>query len=91
MKPPKTARMATRGIMALMPSAPPRLVSSVLSVSQALKAASLAVEPKKVMIQSRTMTRDTPTAAAEAAMGKTDLIQPSFRKMKQRMDTPQRI
>ena len=35
-KPPKTARIATRGIMALMPSAVPRLSEVVLSVSHAL-------------------------------------------------------
>ena len=45
-KPPKTASMATRGIIALIPSAAPRFEESVESVSHALKAASLADEPK---------------------------------------------
>ena len=46
MKPPKTTSMETSGIMELKPSILPRLLSSPLSVSQALYAASLAVEPK---------------------------------------------
>ena len=47
-KPPNTARIATRGIIELIPSAAPRLVLSVLSVNHALNAASFAEEPKKV-------------------------------------------
>ena len=55
MKPPKTTSMETSGIMELKPSILPRLLSSPLSVSHALYAASLAVEPKNVMTQSITI------------------------------------
>ena len=83
--------MATSGIMALMPSAVPRLVASVLSVSQALKAASLADEPKKVIRQSSTMTSDTPSEAAEAADGNAALIKSSRKSVKPRIEMPQRM
>ena len=56
--------MATSGIMASTVSTRPRFSSTVTSVTQALKAASLAVEPKKVMTQSITTTS---TAAPWAA------------------------
>ena len=46
-----------------------KLVELELSVSQALKHASLAVEPKKVITQSIIMTRDTPMEAAEMVIG----------------------
>ena len=90
-KPPNTTRMATSGIMELMPSAAPRLVWSVLSVSHALKAASLADEPKKVMTQSRMMVSETPTAAAEAAIGKTAEIQSTRKRAKQNTEMPHRM
>ena len=93
--PPKTTRIATSGIMALMPSALPRFVSSVLSVSQALKQASFAVEPKNVIMQSNTMTSVTPIDAAFAALsaaeGKSFAIQSTRSAAKHRIETPQRI
>ena len=88
MKPPKTTRMEIRGIMELMPSTAPRLVRSVESVTQALKAASLALEPKKVMTQSMMMTRLTPRAMALAVMGKTASITSTRSRQKLRMLTP---
>ncbi len=57
--------MAARGIAARTASTRPRLLSLVTSVTQALKAASLALLPKKVMMQSSTMTI---TAAACTAL-----------------------
>ena len=77
--------------MALTPSAEPRLVESVASVSHALKQASLAEEPKKVITQSITMTSDTPTEAAEAAMGKIFSITSVRISAKLQMLMPQRI
>ena len=53
---PKTTSMATRGMTASTASTRPRLLSLVTSVTQALKAASLALLPKKVITQSRTIT-----------------------------------
>ena len=88
--PPNTARIARSGIMALTPSALPRFVSSVLSVSHALKQASLADEPKNVMMQSNTMTSAQPSAAAFATVGKTTPIQSVRRNAKHRIETPQR-
>ena len=61
--------METSGIIALMPSICPRLLWSETSVSQALKQASLAAEPKKVMMQSTAMVSATPTEAAAAVPG----------------------
>ena len=94
-KPPKTTRIAIRGIMALMPSTAPRLVSSVESVSQALKQASLAEEPKKVMMQSRAMVRVMHSDSAALLvdiMGKNRLwTVPSRIRPKPRMEIPQRI
>ena len=90
-KPPNTTRIATSGIMALMPSAAPRLVLSVLSVSHALKAASLALLPKKVIRQSRAITRDTPRVAALAICGNSPVRTSSRTSIKQRMEMPQRI
>ncbi len=66
MNPPNTTSMATSGIMALIPSILPLLVSFPESVSHALYAASLAVEPKNVITQSRMITILTPAAAASA-------------------------
>ena len=87
-KPPKTTRILTRGIMALMPSAAPRLEGSVESVSQALKAASLAVEPKKVITQSKIMVRLMPTVAALTAIPKVLLMISSRRRIKLKMEIP---
>ena len=64
MKPPNTTKIETSGIIELKPSIFPRLPSPPLSVSHALKAASLAAEPKKVIIQSKAMVNVTPRAAA---------------------------
>ena len=50
--------------MELIPSIEPRLDSSPTSVSHALKQASLALEPKKVITQSIIITSVTPTDAA---------------------------
>lgn len=61
---PNTTSMATSGIMASTVSTRPRFSGTVTSVTQALKAASLAVEPKKVITQSITTTS---TAAPWAA------------------------
>ena len=72
--PPNTTSILTSGIIAFIPSAAPRFEESVESVSQALKAASLALEPKKVITQSRMIVRLTPKDAAEAAIGKMWLI-----------------
>ena len=91
MNPPKTTRMAIRGIMELTPSAIPRFVSSVLSVSQALYAASFAVEPKKVMTQSRMMVREMPICMAEAAMGNRAPRKSIRRKAKPMIEMPQII
>ena len=91
MKPPNTTKMLTSGIMALIPSAAPRLVGSVESVSHALKAASLALEPKKVMTQSRMMVRLTPSVAAETIIEAfLDRIS-SRRKIKLKIERPHRI
>ena len=54
------------GRMASTLSARPRFCWVVLSVTQALKAASLAVEPKKVITQSSTTTIVAAAAAAFA-------------------------
>ena len=83
--------VATSGIMALMPSTLPRLLSSVTSVSQALKQASLAAEPKKVITQSMIIVRETPTAAAEATAGNSAWITSRRIKLKLQMVIPQRI
>ena len=89
-KPPNTTRIAISGIIALMPSALPCPPSCVASVSQALKAASFAVEPKKVITQSNTITSDTPALAAAAALKKRVRI--SIRiKAKAAMEIPHRI
>ena len=65
---PNTTKMETSGIMELIPSILPRLASSPQSVIQALKPASLAEEPKKVMTQSIRITRVTPREAAAAVL-----------------------
>ena len=67
----------------------------MLSVSHALKAASFAVEPKKVITQSNTITSVMPIAAAFdtscAAAGKSPEIQSVRRTAKKRIETPQRM
>ena len=63
--PPKTTKIATSGIIEFIPSTEPLLVESVESVSQALKAASLAEEPKKVIAQSKTIVSEMPSEAAD--------------------------
>ena len=89
--PPKTASIATSGIIELMPSAAPRFVSSVTSVSQALKQASFAEEPKNVITQSIIITSVTQTAETEAAAGKIAPITSSRIRQNERMDMPQSI
>ena len=81
--------MDTSGIMALIPSMWPRLLSSDTSVSQALKQASLAEEPKKVMTQSIIMVTVTPTDAAEATLGTQALITSMRIRLKLQMLMPQ--
>ena len=89
--PPNTARIATSGIIEFIPSAAPLLVSLVESVSHALYAASLALEPKKVITQSSTITSVTASAEADATAGNAALIQSTRRSAKPRIDTPQRM
>ena len=89
--PPNTASIATSGIIAFSPSAFPLLSLFVLSVSHALKAASFALEPKKVITQSSMITRDTPTAAADTAAGKRASIISARISTKERIDIPHRI
>ena len=89
--PPNTARMATRGIIELIPSAEPRLVESVESVSHALYAASFADEPKKVIRQSRTIVSVMPIAAALDAAGKRASITSSLSSANAKIEIPQRI
>ena len=78
--------------MELIPSAAPRLCSVVESVNQALNAASLAVEPKKVITQSINMTRLIPIdAAPAAAVPRKDMII-SFRiRANPRIESPHAI
>ena len=81
----------TRGIMALIPSMLPRLESSEISVSQALKQASLAEDPKKVITQSITMVSPTPKDAAAAALGIQLWITSIRSRLKLQMLRPQAI
>ena len=83
--------METNGIMALIPSILPRLVSSDTSVSQALKQASLAEEPKKVITQSMTMVTATPTEAADTVAGTSAEITSIRIRLKLQMLRPQAI
>ena len=71
---PNTTSMATSGMIASTASTRPRLPSLVTSVTQALKAASLALLPKKVMTQSSTMT--VTAAACTALAGPTSFSRP---------------
>ena len=88
-KPPKTASIATSGIIEFMPSALPRFDESVLSVSQALKAASFALEPKNVITQSKIMTSETPILATDTAVGKSAFNTSNLTSEKQSIETPQ--
>ena len=90
-KPPKTTRTDTKGIIAFIPSAAPLFLELVESVSQALKAASFAVEPKKVITQSSIIAKVTPTEAAETAIGKALLISSCFKNTKLKIEIPHRI
>ena len=64
---PKMTSMEISGRMASTDSAVPRASLGTVSVIHALKAASLAVEPKKVITQSSTTIITAAAAAAEAA------------------------
>ena len=90
-KPPNTARIATSGIIALIPSAAPRLVLSVLSVNHALNAASLAEEPKKVITQSRIITREIATADALVASQTVGSALSARIKQKPRIEMPHKM
>src|SRR5574344_1618406 len=89
MNPPNTTRIATSGIMELMPSIDPRFVSSPTSVSHALKHASLALEPKKVITQSITITNVTPIEAATVTSDTNSVITSILMNAKLRMEIPQ--
>ena len=89
--PPNTTKIAIRGIIALIPSALPRLEASVESVSQALNAASLAVEPKNVITQSSIIVKETPKLAAETVKGNSLFIVSIFNAEKLKIETPQSI
>ena len=69
---PMPITVASTGMTPSTPSTRPRLPWAETSVTHALKEASLAVQPKKVITASRTMTRNTatPTASGMAAAGK---------------------
>ncbi len=85
---PNTTKIASMGIMALMPSAAPRLELSVLSVSHALKQASLAVEPKKVITQSMMMVRLMQTVLTATPAETIGLITSVRMRAKLRMEIP---
>ena len=70
---PKTTTIASKGIMASTVSVLPRFCGSVTSVIHALKAASFAVEPKKVMTQS-IITTNTPASITAFAAGNSTLV-----------------
>ena len=91
MNPPNTTRMETNGIMELKPSIFPRLPSPPLSVSHALKAASLAAEPKNVIMQSKTMVNVTPRAAACTAPPAIGVKVSTLIKANPKMEIPQTI
>ena len=80
--------MATNGIIELIPSAAPRFVLSVESVTQALKAASFADEPKNVIMQSNIMVSVAPKAAAEVTIGNTEEIISVFKNIKLKIEIP---
>ena len=84
---PNTTRIARSGIIALIPSAFPRLLSSVISVNQALKAASFAVEPKNVIRQSSAMVNEIPRTAAGTVEG-TFVRMSSRRNAKEQTEIP---
>ncbi len=87
--PPNTTRMATKGIMELTPSIFPLLPPSPQSVIQALKQASLADEPRKVITQSSTITSVMPKDAAPRALPARGVRKSTRRSAKARMDRPQ--
>ena len=64
---------------------------STLSVSQALKAASFALDPKNVITQSRIITREIPMLAAETAAGKSASIISRRINTNEIIETPHRI
>ena len=82
--------MEMSGSVAMTDSARPRFVSSVASVSQALKAASFAVEPKKVITQSST-TIITAAAATAFAAGKSFAALSAVTSPKAAVEPPQRM
>ena len=86
--PPKTTRMATSGIIELIPSAAPRFWSVAISVSQALKQASLALEPKNVITQSKIITKVMQRAETEVARGKRAPMVSVFIKANAKIETP---
>lgn len=90
-KPPKTTSIATSGIIEFIPSTEPLFVESVLSVIHALNAASFAVEPKNVIIQSSAIVSVTPKAAAEVTIGNNVPSTCVLSKVKQKMEMPHRI
>lgn len=89
-KAPKMTSIEMSGSVAMTDSARPRFDSSVASVNQALKAASFAVEPKKVMTQSSTTIM---TAAAETALaaGKSFAAFSTVTRPKAAVEAPQRM
>jgi hypothetical protein len=87
--PPNTTKIAISGIIELIPSALPLFSEVVTSVSHALKQASLALEPKNVIRQSKMITRVTQIALTLTAVGKiapiiSFLISTAFKNAKQR-------
>ena len=89
--PPNTARIAISGIIAFIPSAAPRLLLSVESVSHALKQASFADEPKNVITQSIIITKVMHIAETDTAVGK---IAPTISVLinaKERIEIPHKI
>ena len=73
----KTNTKATMENIDITPLTLPRLVLSVTSVTQVLKAASLAVEPKKVMTQSN-MTSNAPMSPMVFVVGVTGIAAKSI-------------
>ena len=87
----KTTKIAISGIIEFIPSAFPLSSLVTLSVSHALKHASFADEPKKVITQSIIITSVTQTADADAAIGKSAPIISTLISAKLRIEIPQRI
>ena len=74
-----------------MPSAAPRLVESVESVSHALNAASFAVEPKKVITQSRMIVSEIHTAVRLAVIAAAGFITPFDKNTKLKIEIPHKM